>query len=61
MVGLVDVHSRYGILTHHGTEGFLARPKSQERPGFVNRIRKLLPGSLKDTFCPFETWLFPPK
>ena len=21
----------------------------------------LKPGSLKDTFCPLETWLFPPK
>ena len=30
--------------------------------GVCREVRELcLFGSLKDTFCPFETWLFPPK
>ena len=27
----------------------------------LKKVGPLIQGSLKDTFCPFETWLFPPK
>ena len=37
---------------------FARGPKPRRIPGVSPRPNRLLQGSSKDTFCPFETWLF---
>ena len=64
-VSIVLVNEPLGLFCGQSTQEWrnLERARERERPVIADCLGVVLgnQGSLKDTCCPVETWLFPPK
>ena len=53
--------SGYALMLNQEEPAAVNLPRDKNGSGFVSSCDLLEQGPLRDTFCQFETWLFPPK